>query len=496
MDKKRKKILKSLKDLRNSNLDLSINNNFTDTEANKRIIQTDSISYDYSKQRVNQEILNYLLTIPDQLNLKDSIESLSLGKFLNPTENKGVSHMLYRNIKAPQRNKIIKTEEKKIRTFINQFSTKKSHIKDVICIGIGGSRTGPEFLSEFLYEGLNKVNLHFCSSYDLLELQTAIKQCRPDQTLVFVASKSFKTDEIIENMNYVNLWLEEALGVNHKDNLYGISSNLAAMQEFGIKEENQFHILDSLGGRFSIWSPISLPSFINSGEEEYREFLKGAWEADKNFLKSSWDKNIPVLMSLLSFWNTNGLSINNLGIFTYNYRLRSLTKYLAQLGMESNGKTFNFNNKKSLFRTSPLIWGGYGPEAQHSVFQWLMQGTESSACDFIGVNIKNKELKASQEMLLAQVISLTLGEYSKDEKYKTIEGNNPTSILQLNNLSTRSIGFLIAVYEHKAFVDSLIFGIDAFDQWGVQLGKDLMRKSRERDGFLNKYFHKDLLPKS
>lgn len=496
MDKKRQNILKSLKDIRNSNSDLSIKNNSSDPDNNKRIISTDLLTYDFSKQRVNSEILDYLLTIPDQLDLKGSIESLSLGKFINPSENKSVSHMLYRNIKDPQRNKLIKAEEKKARTFINQFSVKKSHIKDIISIGIGGSRTGPELLSEFFYEGLNKINLHFCSSYDLLELKTTLKKCRADQTLVFVSSKSFKTIEIIENMNYVNSWLKDSLGVNHKDHLYGISSNSSAMKEFGIKEENQFLILDSLGGRFSIWSPISLPAFINSGEEKYREFLKGAREADENFLKSTWDKNIPVLMSLLSFWNTNGLSINNLGIFTYNYKLRSLTKYLAQLGMESNGKTFNFNNKKSLFYTSPLIWGGYGPEAQHSVFQWLMQGTESSACDFIGVNTNNKELKTSQEMLLAQVISLTLGENSKDEKYKSIEGNNPTSILQLNNLSIRSIGFLIALYEHKVFADSIIFGIDAFDQWGVQLGKDLMRKSRERDGFLDKYFHKDLLPKS
>ena len=157
--------------------------------------------------------------------------------------------------------------------------------------------------------------------------------------------------------------------------------------------------------------------------------------------------------------------------------------------MESNGKTFNFNNKKSLFHTSPLIWGGYGPEAQHSVFQWLMQGTESSACDFICVNTSNKELKASQKMLLAQVISLTLGKNYKDEKYKSIQGNNPTSILQLNNLSIRSIGFLIAVYEHKVFVDSIIFGIDAFDQWGVQLGKRLTVKSQKEETYMENFFN-------
>ena len=178
MDKKRQNILKSLKDIRNSNSDLSIKNNSSDPDNNKRIISTDLLTYDFSKQRVNSEILDYLLTIPDQLDLKGSIESLSLGKFINPSENKSVSHMLYRNIKDPQRNKLIKAEEKKARTFINQFSVKKSHIKDIISIGIGGSRTGPELLSEFFYEGLNKINLHFCSSYDLLELKTTLKKCR------------------------------------------------------------------------------------------------------------------------------------------------------------------------------------------------------------------------------------------------------------------------------------------------------------------------------
>ena len=281
MDKKRSNIHKSLEDLSNVNLDLSIKNNIDNAETNKRIIHTYSMSYDYSKQRVNQEILNYLLTIPDQLDLKDSIEFLSQGKFLNPTENKAVSHMLYRNVNQSRENQVIKTEEKKVRTFINQFSTKQSHIKDIICIGIGGSRNGPELLSEFFDEDLNKVNLHFCSSYDLLELKSVIKQCRADQTLAFVSSKSFKTDEILENMNYLSSWLKDALGVDYKDHLYGISSDSSAMKECGIKEENQFYILDSLGGRFSIWSPISLPAFINSGEERYSEFLLGAREADE-----------------------------------------------------------------------------------------------------------------------------------------------------------------------------------------------------------------------
>ena len=496
MDKKRINILNSLKNLGNSYSDLSIKNNLDDNQIKKRIIRTDQISFDYSKQRVNQEILDYLLTIPEMLGMRDSIVSLSEGTFLNPTENRSVSHMLYRNQILSKKNKLINEEETKVRTFLSKFFSDYSQIEDVISICIGGSRIGPELLSELNDQEFNKVNLHFCSSYDLLELKSAIRECQPDKTLVIISSKSFRTEEIIKNMNYIKLWLKDSLGENYDANLYGISSNSAAMTEFGIKKENQFQILESLGGRFSIWSPISLPSFISNGEDKYVELLKGAREADEQFLHSSWDKNIPVIMSLLSFWNTNGLNINNLGIFTYNYRLRSLTKYISQLGMESNGKTYNSKNKKSVFHTSPLIWGGYGPEAQHSVFQWLTQGTEFSACDFIGVNTSNEELKSSYEMLLAQVISLTLGEDSRDERFKSIQGNNPTSILNLNDFSIRNIGYLIALYEHKTFIDSLIFGTDAFDQWGVELGKKILRESKEKNDSINKYFHKDILPKS
>lgn len=496
MDKKRINILNSLKNLGNKYSDLSIKKNLDDNQIKKRIICTEQISFDYSKQRINQEVLDYLFTIPETLSMRDSIMSLSEGTFLNPSENRSVSHMLYRNHTLSQNNKLIHEEETKVRTFLNDFSSDKSNIKDVISICIGGSRIGPELLSQLNDEEFSKVNLHFCSSYDLLELKSAIQKCQPDKTLVIISSKSFRTEEIIQNMNYIKLWLKDSLGENFDCNLYGISSNSLAMTEFGIKQENQFQILESLGGRFSIWSPISLASFISSGEDRYIEFLKGARDADEQFLHSSWDKNIPVIMSLLSFWNTNGLHINNLGIFTYHYRLRSLTKYIAQLGMESNGKSYNSENKKSLFHTSPLIWGGYGPEAQHSSFQWLTQGTEFSACDFIGVNTSNEEFKSSYDMLLAQVISLTLGEDSKDERYKSIEGNNPTSILNLNDFSIRNIGYLIALYEHKTFIDSLIFGTDAFDQWGVELGKKILRESKEKNELLNKYFHKDILPKS
>ena len=228
------------------------------------------------------------------------------------------------------------------------------------------------------------------------------------------------------------------------------------------------------------------------GWKGFEEFLEGAYESDKHFVNNPWDQNTPVLMALLSTWNLNGLSINNLGIFSYEFKIRSLTKYLAQMGMESNGKTPNSDNNKKEFHTCPLIWGGYGPDAQHSVFQWLLQGTEYSACDFIGVK-EEKGISNSYQMLLAQITALSIGDDNKELNYKSVEGNSPISLLQLNDLNPKSLGYLLATYEHKVFVESRIYDINPFDQWGVQLGKQLTIRSNEEKDFMSKYFPKEFL---
>ena len=246
----------------------------------------------------------------------------------------------------------------------------------------------------------------------------------PARTLVVISSKSFNTPEVIENANKAKDWLESVVGDHCWDQIIGISSNKEAMTEFGIEDANQFEILDSVGGRYSIWSSISLPAIVDMGWKGFEEFLEGAYEADKHFRNNPWDQNIPVLMALLSVWNLNGLRVNNLGIFSYDFKIRSLTKYLAQMGMESNGKTHNSDNNKTDFYTCPLIWGGYGPDAQHSVFQWLLQGTECSACDFIGVK-EEKGISDSYQMLLAQITALSIGESNEELNYKSVEGNNP-----------------------------------------------------------------------
>ncbi len=460
----------------------------------ENIIKSDLLTFDYSKQRINKEVLNYLLQIPDLINLKEDLNLLFKGEINNPSEERTVSHTLYRNRVSTDGFELIFNERERIKSFLDQKYLDFPY-KNLICISIGGSRLGPELLNEFQYSG-GLINIYFCSSYDLHELKDALRKCDQSETIVFTSSKSFQTSEILKNLDYVKSWFAEKSDILLENHLYGISANSSAMTACGIKETNQFLLEDSLGGRFSIWSSISLPAFVNSSHDHYLEFLEGAYLADEYTNKEPWDTNISVMMALLSVWNTNALDINNHGIFTYDFRLRSLTKYLAQLSMESNGKSVNFDSYVTPFLTAPLIWGGYGIENQHSTFQWLMQGKTETACDFIGINNSNNQAVDSYEMLLSQVLAMSYGYVDKTNPFKSVKGNNPCSILQLDNLDLKSLGFMLALYEHKIFIEALILGIDPFDQWGVQLGKTLSANAKSDQAFLKGYFSSSVLPKS
>ena len=495
-DNQSTKILETINTLASSNSDLHIKDLLDGKRLDEFHLKTDYLSYDYSKQRITKEVLDELLKIPEKINLKQSILDISKGEFLNSTEDRNVSHMLYRDLNNSKNSyelKEISNQREKLSNFIKTIQeAPESYIDTIISISIGGSRLGPELLSEVYGNPYSKIKVYYCSSYDFIELENVMSTRNPARTLVVISSKSFNTPEVIENANKAKDWLESVVGDHCWDQIIGISSNKEAMTEFGIEDANQFEILDSVGGRYSIWSSISLPAIVDMGWKGFEEFLEGAYEADKHFRNNPWDQNIPVLMALLSVWNLNGLRVNNLGIFSYDFKIRSLTKYLAQMGMESNGKTYDADNNKTDFSTCPLIWGGYGPDAQHSTFQWLLQGTDYSACDFIGVK-EEKGISDSYQMLLAQITALSIGDDNEELNYKSVEGNNPSSLLQLNDLNPKSLGYLLATYEHKVFVESRIYDINSFDQWGVQLGKQLTIRSNEEKDFMSKYFHKEFL---
>ena len=494
MNEIRKSIYSKLLTLSKGIKNLHISELHNQNELAEKTVKHNLLDFDYSKQRISNKVLDYLLQIPDQINLRDSLKALFDGTFNNPSEDRLVSHTLYRNKTLDKNYQLIITEREKIKNFLKQKNF-NSKFKNLVCLSIGGSRLGPELLSEF--QSLDgPVNIFYCSSYDLLELNDVLRNCKQQETLVVVSSKSFETSEILKNLNHLKSWFEENPDIDFHDHLYGISANAHAMNSFGIKRSNQFSLLDSLGGRFSIWSSISLPAFVNSNFSSYLDFLEGAQLADRHTNTASWESNIPVIMALLSIWNTSALNINNHGIFTYNFRLRSLTKYIAQMSMESNGKSINFELQPSHFLTSPLIWGGYGIESQHSVFQWLMQGKTETSCDFIGLNSGEKESLDSYEMLLSQVLAMSHGKEDKQNSYKSVKGNNPCSILKLNSLDLKALGFLLAIYEHKVFIEASILGIDPFDQWGVQLGKKLALEVKSNKEFLGDYFSETFLPKS
>ena len=494
MNDLRAEISKNLAKLGKQHSDLKIQDLPLKQKSIDDVISTPYLNFDFSKQRIDKKAFDWLLTIPDQLSLREHFSKLLGGDFDNPSEKRKVAHTLYRSYEEKRGYEQIFSERTKISNFFKKVQSKKN-IKNLICIGIGGSRLGPELLNQFQARK-ESLNIFFCSSYDLLELKDALERCDQSETIFLASSKSFATSEILKNINFVKEWFKNRDGIDFFDQLFGVSSDAEAMDAFGIKKENQFIVLESLGGRYSLWSSMSLPAFINSDFKAYQSFLEGGAAADKYVMESEWKDNISMIMALLSVWNASALGINNHGIFTYNYRIRSFTPYIAQLSMESNGKSINSDNIPSLLSTSPLIWGGYGVDCQHSTFQWMMQGNISTSCDFIGLNSKNKQFKDSYQMMLSQVLAMTLGENNDMEAYKSVRGNNPCTVIQLHSLDLKTLGFLIALYEHKVFFEGLILGINSFDQWGVQLGKKLALHSKENSEFLSTYFSSELLPKS
>ena len=494
-------IYKSLVNLSQDTTDIHLRDLLNKSRLESFCINGDLLSFDFSKQRITEEVLERLLLIPDLVNLKEAMHELDSGEKLNFSEDKKVSHLLLRKQiftnKRDIESKAILEERSKLSKFTSEI-TKMSgkETKFIISIGIGGSRLGSELLSEAFSEN-KKLKTFYCSSYDLLELEQTLSLCTPSETLVIVSSKSFNTPEVMLNAVRAKEWLSQSLGDLSCRHIYGVSSNFNAMDNFGINKSNQFNLLESVGGRFSVWSSMAAPAILDIGLSQFNSFLEGANLADQDFMDKEWDKNIPVLMALFSFWNNNILNINNLGIFSYDFRLRSLPKYLGQLGMESNGKSISSTNNKVPFATSPLIWGSYGLEAQHSVFQWLLQGNQKSTCDFIGVKRSNKyaSLEFSNISLFSQIAALAAGQDNTD-LHKSVIGNTPISLLHLREFESKNLGYLLACYEHKIFVEGIIYGINSFDQWGVELGKILNKRSSEDLKFMESYFDKSFLDKN
>ena len=480
-------------------------------------VTLDPIVFDFSKHRIDQKVIQALVQWAHAQDLAPWIKRLFSCETINYTEQRAAMHWALRLPKQHTEHTGIadQVHEQLERMFnlVNKIHAGQCRgstgevIQDVVNIGVGGSDLGPlmvtQALSDFKHAPAKPLNVHFVSTVDGSQLSDLLHQLRPETTLFIISSKSFGTIDTLSNAQTVRLWLEKALGQAAqilKHHFIGVSTKADKMTEWGIAADNQFLLWDWVGGRYSLWSCIGLPIALTIGVEGFKQLLAGAHAIDQHFQTAPFEKNIPVLMGLLGAWNTNFLDIQTHAVLPYDGRLKYFAPYLQQLEMESNGKSIQRNGKKVTFDTCPIIWGEVGPNAQHAFYQLLHQGTHAVSSDFIApirryntnqfTYAENADALTAQHHLalsncLAQSRLLAFGNQVLDNKevsdlplYKQYTGNQPSSTLLLDELNPYSLGMLIAMYEHKVFVQSVLWNINPFDQWGVEKGKEIADQLR------------------
>lgn len=475
-------------------------------------VHFNQLSFDYSKHRINQETRADLFKFADSKLLKEWIKRLFTQELINYTESRAAMHWALRLPKGdqdyPELAEQVHQQLDRMYQLVEKIHAGQCRgatgevIQDVVNIGVGGSDLGPlmvsHALSDYKVSTAKPLKVHFVSTMDGSQLSDLLHQLRPETTLFIISSKSFGTIDTLSNAQTVRQWLEKAFGAQKsvvQHHFIGVSTKPEKMTEWGIAEDNQFLLWDWVGGRYSLWSCIGLPIALQIGVEGFKQLLAGAYAIDQHFQKAPFEQNIPVLMGLLGVWNNNFLNIQTHAVLPYDGRLKYFASYLQQLEMESNGKSIQRNNEKVDLNTCPIVWGEVGPNAQHAFYQLLHQGTHAVSCDFIApvqrYNANQFTYAESAEALieqhhlalsncLAQSRLLAFGnkalnadELSQLPLYKQYEGNQSSSTLLLQELSPYSLGMLIALYEHKVFVQSVIWNINPFDQWGVEKGKEI-----------------------
>lgn len=466
---------------------------------------------DLSKQRVEEQTLELLLQMAREKDLEGWIDRLFSGERVNCSEDRAAMHWALRlpagaecTLDGADVTAQVHAQLKRMGEIVDKVRAGQWRgatgevITDVVNIGVGGSDLGPLMMTEALTDSRKRtaspLRVHFASTMDGSQLSQLLGSMSPHSTLFVISSKSFSTIDTLSNAETARHWLQRGLG--NREGLLdchfmGVSAVAEKMTEWGIVKENQMMLWDWVGGRYSLWSAIGLPVALNIGMQGFHELLAGAHEMDEHFRSAPWEDNLPVLMAMVGVWNTNVLGINAHAILPYDGRMKELPNYLEQLEMESNGKSVTRSGEKVQWSTCPIVWGNVGPNAQHAFYQLLHQGTEAVTCDFIMParrylekrhNAAAPELAAQHELALANCLAqsrlLALGDAAlKDAESmpanKRYRGNQPSSTLLLDELTPRSMGALIALYEHKVFVQSVIWDINPFDQWGVEMGKKI-----------------------
>ena len=479
------------------------------SRAQQFSITWESFFVDYSKNHINKDIQAALLGLAKETGLEDARKAYFSGDIINQTEGRAVLHTALRakedaDIRVNGENVVPKVYRvrAKIKAFTNaiiageQKSSTGQAFTDVVNIGIGGSDLGPAMITEALTYYKNHLNVHFMSNVDGDHVMEVLKKVNPATTLFVVVSKTFTTQETLSNATTAKKWLVEALGENAvADHFVAVSTNLAAIDAFGIQSKNVFPMNDWVGGRFSLWSAVGLSIALAVGPDNFEALLDGANQLDEHFASAPFEDNIPVMLALLTVWYNNFLGAQSEAVIPYTQYLNRLPAYLQQGIMESNGKSVDRAGKAVRYNTGNIIWGEPGTNSQHAFFQLMHQGTKLIPAHFIGFSTALHGNKGHHDKLMAnffaQTEALMSGKTEEQVReeliqkgmdktemehlvpFKIFTGNKPTTTLLIDKLTPNTLGALVAMYEHKIFVEGVVWNIYSYDQWGVELGKQL-----------------------
>ena len=470
--------------------------------SEKLLIKWNDFYVDFSKNRINKETINLFSELLEEINLKDSINKYFDGGIINKTENRAVLHTALRskiNTGIKDEGVDIYNNIKEVNKKIHKFSDsiisgfKKGHtgkpFTDVVNIGIGGSDLGPSMVVDSLKFYKNHLNTHFVSNVDGDHVNEVIKKLNPETTLFVIVSKTFTTQETLSNANTIRNWFLKT-GAKNKDitkHFVAVSTNIEKVVSFGIDKHNIFPMWNWVGGRFSLWSAVGISISLSVGYDNFTKLLDGANEMDNHFRNTKFEKNIPVMLACIGIWYNNFFNCESESVITYSQYLNQFAAYLQQASMESNGKSVDRDGKKVNYSTGQIVWGEPGTNSQHAFFQLIHQGTKLIPTDFIGfaqslhgnVDHQNKLISNFIAQTEALMKGKSLSEVEASDKknftnpFKVFEGNKPTNTILIDKLTPESLGKLIAVYEHKIFVQGVIWNIFSYDQFGVELGKKL-----------------------
>lgn len=486
-------------------------------ENDKRRFATFSASagdilLDYSKNRIDAEAMKALFDLARKAGVEERRKAMWRGDHINTTEDRAVMHMALRYMgDKPVKvdGKDVMPEVRAVLKAMRAFSDKVrdgsikgatgERFTDVVNIGIGGSDLGPAMVTLALEPYTRAdLRLHYVSNVDGAHMHDTLKRLDPKRTMFIVASKTFTTDETMTNAATARAWIASSLGEKAvPDHFAALSTNLKACAAFGIKPDRIFGFWDWVGGRYSVWAAIGLPVAIAVGFENFEKFLRGAYEMDQHFLKAKLEKNLPVIMGVLGVFYRNAWGFSTHAVLPYDQRLSRFTAYLQQQDMESNGKSVTLGGKHVDYPTGPIVWGEPGTNGQHAFYQLIHQGTDVIPCDFLIAANPHEQLPPHHAKLVANVLAqsealmrgknrdevveeLTAQGLSKEQikaltPHKFFPGNRPSNTIMYPKLTPEILGNLIALYEHKVFVQGTIWGINSYDQWGVELGKQLAK---------------------